>query len=80
MKSFQQFTKPSYEDVKLDLPRFESLNEASILKPDYVIGHSFIWQGTNKIISSIFEPYEKVTIVKPVGNPDAFYGDEDGDL
>ncbi len=79
MKSFQQFTKPSYEDVKLDLPRFESLNEASILKPDYVIGHSFIWQGTNKIISSIFEPYEKVTIVKPVGNPDAFYGDEDGE-
>ena len=78
MKSFQQFTNPSYEDIKLDLPKVK-MNEASIMKPDYVIGHSFIWKGTNKVISGIFEPYEKVTIVKPVGNPDAFYGDEDGE-
>ena len=78
MKSFQQFNNPSYEDIKLDLPKVH-MNEASIMKPDYVIGHSVIWNGTNKIISGIFEPYEKVTIVKSAGNPDAFYADEDGE-
>lgn len=79
MKSFSEFTSPTYEGVKLDLPKV--ISEASIMKADYVIGYSFVWKGgkgTNKDISSIFGEMEKVTIVKPVKNPDLFYGDENG--
>ena len=79
MKSFQQFTNPSYEDIKLDLPKVQMNGKKSIIETRLCYWSQFYMEGTNKIISGIFEPYEKVTIVKPVGNPDAFYGDEDGE-
>ena len=38
MKTFSQFQDPT-KDIKLNLA------EASILKPDYVIGHKFMYKG-----------------------------------
>jgi hypothetical protein len=79
MKSFQQYTSPKLDDIKLDLTA-PKLMEASILKPDYVIGHKFLYKGEIKEMDSEgFKFGDIFTIVRP-NNNSIFIGKEEGEF
>lgn len=71
MKTFSQFQDPT-KDIKLNLA------EASILKPDYVIGHKFMYKGGIKEMDKEgFKHGDIFTAVVPT-KKFIFIGDEEG--
>ena len=72
MKSFSQFTENKIVIEK------KPLVEASILKPDYVIGHKFLYKGGIKEMDKEgFKHGDIFTAVKPTKKA-IFIGSEDG--
>ena len=72
MKSFAEVTGNKI------VYRKPSLSEASILKPDYVIGHKFLYKGGIKEFDNEgFKHGDVFTAVKPTKNA-IFIGDEEG--
>ena len=73
MKTFSQFT-----DNKIIIEK-KPLVEASILKPDYAIGHKFFYKGGIKEFDAEgFKLGDVFTAVKPTKRVTAFLGTEDG--
>jgi len=73
MKSFSDFTNKT-----ITVPK-KPLVEASILKPDYVIGHKFMYKGGIKEFDAEgFKHGDVFIAVKPTKRVTAFLGTEDG--
>ena len=71
MKTFSEHTNPKLEDIRLDIPS-HSLFEASIMKPDYVVGQKFVFNGNWKELAGYgYTKNDVFEIVKPVSNPHA---------